>query len=102
MGFEGGQLSLIKRLPLLRGKDRNKARAAKAFPVAAHKLNSLPPGLEVTLASLAKYHMIDPAVGRVKILGGKPVTVKLTIAVPVSKSARTAIEKAGGTVSSHE
>ncbi len=31
-GFEGGQLALIKRLPLLRGKDRNGSRKTKALP----------------------------------------------------------------------
>jgi large subunit ribosomal protein L15 len=102
LGFEGGQLSLIKRLPLLRGKDRNKSFSGKAYPIAAHKLNVLPSGTTVTLETLVKYHMIDAAVGKVKILGGKPVTVKLTVAVPVSKSARIAVEKAGGSISSHE
>ena len=34
LGFEGGQLSLIKRLPLLRGKGRNASMKVKAFAVA--------------------------------------------------------------------
>jgi len=102
LGFEGGQLSLIKRLPLLRGKDRNKSRSTKAYPLSIEKLNALPSGTHVTLATLAKYHMIDTAVQKVKILGGKALTVKLSVAVPVSKSARSAIEKAGGSISSHE
>lgn len=98
LGFEGGQLPLIKRLPLLRGKDRNNSRAQKAYPISVEKLNKLPEGTTVTLETLAKYHMIDTASGKVKILGGKALTVKLTVAVPVSKSARVAIEKAGGSV----
>jgi len=102
MGFEGGQLSLIKRLPLLRGKDRNKSLGEKAQPISVKTLNKLPAGTVVTLASLRKYHMIDPAVSEVKILGGEPMTVKLDVRVPVSKSARASIEKAGGSISSHE
>lgn len=102
LGFEGGQLSLMKRLPLLRGKGRNNARAQAAYPIAVDRLNKLPEGTTVTLATLIKYHMIDAAVGRVKILGGKPLTVKLTVSVPVSESAKKVIEKAGGSISSHE
>ena len=99
MGFEGGQLSLIKRLPLLRGKDRNKPRRADVIPVSLDKLNKLPAGTHVTLESLVKYHMIGTAVTMVKILGGGKLSVKLDVAVPASKSAKAAIEKAGGTVS---
>lgn len=102
LGFEGGQLALIKRLPLLRGKDRNKGRSGKAYPLSVEKLNKLPGGTNVTLETLVKYHMIDAAVKKVKILGGGTLEVKLIIAVPVSKSARKVIEKAGGSISSHE
>jgi len=102
IGFEGGQLQLIKRLPLLRGKDRNNSRSAKAYPVSVDKLNKLPAGTIVTLETLRKYHMIDSAVKKVKVLGGKALTLKLEVKVPVSKSAQKAIEKAGGSISSHE
>lgn len=102
IGFEGGQLPLIKRLPLLRGKGRNHSQSGKAYPLAVEKLNTLPAGTTVTLETLKKYHMIDTAHPRVKILGSGKVTVKLTVAVPCSKGAASAIEKAGGSVSSHE
>lgn len=102
IGFEGGQLPLIKRLPLLRGKGRNASQSAKAFPVAVEKLNKIPAGTTVTLETLVKYHMIDRAVTRAKVLGKGKLTVKLTVAVPCSKSAASAIEKAGGVVSPHE
>jgi len=101
-GFEGGQLALIKRLPLLRGKDRNNSRQEKAYPISVDTLNKLPEGTTVTLEMLLKYHMIDSAVKKVKILGGKALSVKLTVNVPVSKSAQKLIEKAGGSISSHE
>lgn len=100
LGFEGGQLALIKRLPLLRGKDRNNGISPKAYPLSVDRLNSIPAGTVITLETLRKYHMIDLAVSRVKILGGKALTVKLTVAVPASKSAQKAIEKAGGVMQS--
>jgi len=102
IGFEGGQLALIKRLPLLRGKGRNASQSGKAYPLSVDKLNSLPAGTTVTLEILKKYHMIDAACTRVKVLGSGKVTVKVDVAVPCSKSAVTAIEKAGGSISSHE
>ncbi len=102
LGFEGGQLQLIKRLPLLRGKDRNRGRSGKAYPLAVEKLNKMPAGTVVTLETLGKYHMIDSAVKKVKVLGKGTLTVKLNVKVPVSSSARTSIEKAGGSISSHE
>ncbi len=103
IGFEGGQLPLIKRLPLLRGKGRNGSQSAKSFPVPVEKLNILPAGITVTLETLKKYHMIDTAVTRVKLLGNGKVTVKLNVALPCSKGAKQVIEKAGGTVlSPHE
>jgi large subunit ribosomal protein L15 len=103
IGFEGGQLPLIKRLPLLRGKGRNGSQSDKAYPLSVEKLNTLLTGTSVTLETLKKYHMIDTTVSRVKILGSGKVIVKLTVTVPCSKSAVGAIEKAGGEVlSPHE
>src|SRR5437879_2566865 len=98
LGFEGGQLALIKRLPLLRGKDRNKGQKAKAYPLSVTKLNGLAAGTIVTLETLKKYHMIDTGVSRVKIVGGGEVTQKLTVSLSISASAQKAIEKAGGVV----
>ena len=98
LGFEGGQLSIIKRLPLLRGKDRNKSRSTRVVPISLSALNKLPEGTRVTLETLVKYHMIDNTVSRVKVLGSGKLTVKLDVAVPVSHSARAVIEKFGGTV----
>ena len=97
-GFEGGQLSLIKRLPLLRGKGRNASQKGKAFPVSVDALNEMPTGSIVSLATLVKYHMIHASVTRVKLLGGEGLKQKLKVTVPCSQSARKAIEKAGGSV----
>ncbi len=98
-GFEGGQLALIKRLPLLRGKGRNKSLSVKPFPVQVSALNAIPAGTKVTLETLAKYSMIDASVSRVKVLGNGTVSHTLDVQVPCSAAARKAIEKAGGTVS---
>lgn len=98
-GFEGGQLSLIKRLPLLRGKSKNISQKRRAVPIHASSLNRLPKGTIVTLDVLRKYHMIDESVRRVKILGSETaLSHPLTVTIPCSRSARMAIEKAGGRV----
>lgn len=83
-GFEGGQLSIIKRLPLLRGKGKNKSRLGRVFPIPVEKLNGLPAGTVISLETLKKYHMIDKGVKKVKILGKGKLKVKLVINVPKS------------------
>lgn len=99
-GFEGGQSSLVTRLPYLRGKGRNHSQKPKAFPLDVMKLNVFPKSSVVTLESLKKYHMIEDSVSRVKILGNGEVSVSLTVKVPCSASAKKAIVKAGGLVES--
>ena len=96
--FEGGQLQLIKRLPLLRGKGRNKSMRQKPRPIPLDRLNVLPKGSEVSVALLHKYGIIKGDDSRVKIVGTGKLSVALTILVPCSKSAKAAIEKSGGTV----
>ncbi len=96
--FEGGQLPIIKRLPLLRGKTRNRSRAAYTYAFSIEKLAKLPAGTTVSLETLRKYHMIDRSVAKVKILGGGTLPVSLTVAIACSKSAKASIEKAGGKV----
>ena len=98
MGFEGGQSSLVKRLPYLRGKGRNHSSKPKAFPIAISSLNVLPKGTIVSLETLKKYRMIDESVLRVKLLGRGVVPLALIIKVPCSVSAKEAIIKAGGSV----
>ena len=104
LGFEGGQSSLIKRLPLLRGKGKNKQKTAKPYPLAVDRLSALPKGANVTVDILRKYNIIDRQVIRVKLLSGKvPLAVALSVAIPCSKKAKIAIEKAGGkVVDAHE
>ncbi len=96
--FEGGQLSLIKRLPYLRGKGRNRTRSSRAFPVQTGMLNKIPKGTTVSLEVLRKIGIIDKGVIRVKILTGGQLHIPLNVSVPCSQGAKDIILKAGGTV----
>jgi len=92
--------SYIKRLPLLRGKGKLKARV-KPVGVNVSYLSTLPAKSTVDVALLVKHHILsslDEARNGVKILGGGTITVALTVVLPATSGARTKIEKAGGTV----
>lgn len=96
--FEGGQLSILKRLPYLRGKRRNKSRRSKPVTIAVGRLGVLAAASTVTLESLQKAGIVREDVPGVKVLAGGTLAVPLTVAVPCSEGARKIIEKAGGTV----
>ncbi len=99
--FEGGAISLIKRLPFRRGKGRNASLRRKPIALNISVLSLLPKESKVDIETLIKLKIVDAEdahnVG-VKILGNGEITVPLHVAVPVSKQAKTKIEKAGGTV----
>lgn len=97
-GFEGGQLPLIKRLPLLRGKLRNRKNSINVLPLSLDKLNTLPQGTLVTVQTLRDHHIIDKDIKKVKLLGTGKLTVALTIQIPTSSSAKLIVEKSGGKV----
>lgn len=99
--FEGGALSLIKRMPFHRGKGRNASFRPDPVIINVGTLNTLPKNTRVDLETLIKHTMItasEAATYGVKILGDGELTTPLTVAVPVSKSAEEKIQKAGGTV----
>ncbi|HVZ58224.1 MAG TPA: 50S ribosomal protein L15 [Patescibacteria group bacterium] len=101
LDFEGGALPLIKRLPFLRGKDRNKSLQAKPVVITLQQLNQLPKDTEVTLESLAQHKLISLTEGQlhgVKVLGDGNLSVALTVKVATSKNAEEKIVKAGGKV----
>ncbi|KKU80813.1 50S ribosomal protein L15 [Candidatus Gottesmanbacteria bacterium RIFCSPHIGHO2_01_FULL_46_14] len=98
VGFEGGQLSLMKRLPLLRGKAKNKSHQVRVAPLSIAKLGDVPEGSQITLALLKKHTLIGDNVMRVKLLGSEKISHAYTVKVAYSQSAKAAIEKAGGTV----
>lgn len=100
--FEGIKMkkSLIKRLPLRRGKGKLKANT-KPIVIKLSYLNLIRSGAKVNLDTLAQSGVVkkeDAEKYGVKILGDGEVKKKLTIEVPISNSAAKKIEKAGGKV----
>ena len=95
--FEGGQLRLIKRLPFKRGVGNPSAEDTLALKVEV--LNSFKAGSIVTKEALIKAGLVKKAVGKIKIVGGGDLSVPLTIEIPVTKSVKALVEKAGGKVS---
>src|SRR3989338_2717749 len=96
--FEGGQGSIIRRLPLKRGKDRNHPFSRRPLAVNTKVLNLLPKSAIVTLELLKKHHIVDKDINSVKILGEGTLSIALTVLLPTSKGAQKKIEKAGGKV----
>ena len=103
--FEGVKVrkSTIKRLPLMRGKDKFKANP-KPLIINLSVLNVLPANTKVTVDSLIKHGVVNERDAKkygVKILGGGELKKKLTIEVPCSKSALEKIQK-GATAKNKE
>lgn len=101
MGFEGGALPLLKRMPFLRGKGRNFTVKRDEEVINVGVLNKLPKGTIVDGKALIKYGLIKESAMKkfgVKILGDGKLDVSLTVSLPVSKSAKEKIEKAGGNI----
>ena len=100
--FEGIKIkkSLIKKLPLKRGKGKNRPHP-KPLIVKLAYLNLLPAGSKINLDLLAKEGIVkkeDAEAYGVKILGDGEVKKRFTIELPISHSAAKKIEKAGGEV----
>lgn len=99
--FEGGALSIVKRLPFQRGRGRNKVFKAKPVGLNVKVLNLLPEKSIVDLELLIKHTIVtaqDAKVYGVKILGEGNLEKALTVKLPVTGGARKKIEAAGGTV----
>ena len=100
--FEGVKMkkSLIKRLPLRRGKGKLKAKA-KPLIVNLDLLNLLSEGSRVNINSLVAFGIVNARQAEmfgVKVLGGGSIEKKVIVELPISKSGSRKIEKAGGTV----
>lgn len=100
--FEGVKVkkSLIKRLPLKRGKGKFHAKK-KPIIVKIDYLNIFPSQSKVNLDSLVKHGIVNEKEAKeygVKILGNGEIGKKLTVEVPISNSAAKKIEKAGGKI----
>lgn len=90
--FEGLKMkkSLLKRLPLMRGKGKFKAHA-KPVILTVTDLEKLPTGSEITIELLVKEGIVKADAAKkfgVKILGGGKTTKKFTFKVPTSKSVK--------------
>lgn len=99
---------LLKKLPKLRGHGKNRARTVRTDRVRFVPVNlvsleaAFSSGDVVTSETLLKAGLIKKVSGRMarpKILGSGELTKKLEVSgIPVSASAKAAIEKAGGSV----
>ena len=96
LGFEGGQMPLMRRLPKRGFKNPNR-EAWQPVNVAA--LNRFADDAVVTPAELLQAGLVRANRGGVKILGTGNLAKKLTVrADAFSASAKAKIEAAGGTV----
>ena len=95
LGFEGGQMRLIRRLP----KRGFKNVARKDFmAVNVSSLNAFDAGTVVTPEVLKAYGLANGTYDGIKILGKGEVSRKLTVkANAFSAEAKAKIEAAGGT-----
>jgi large subunit ribosomal protein L15 len=96
IGFEGGQMPLIRRIPK---RGFNNARfATRYLPVNVTALNSFQDGARVDEAALRAAGLVNGRGDGVKILGDGELGRKLTVcAHAFSGSARAKIEAKGGT-----
>ena len=97
-GFEGGQVSLVHRLPFLRGKGRNGSQKVTIMDIPVDRLSVYANGETVSLATLKEKGLVSSTETRVKLIGNTEIKNKLTVNVPVTKGAKQAIEQAGGSV----
>lgn len=101
ISFEGGGISLIKRLPFRRGKGKNKVFKKKPLIINIKALNLLPKESVVDLKTLIEKKIVnsrDAVEYGVKILGDGDLSVALVVKLPTSKKAAEKIIKAGGRV----
>lgn len=94
--FEGTKMrkSLIRRLPMLRGKLKFKSlKVNRPIIFNLKDLNKLPVGTVVDAETLFKLGMIPDKAMPVKILGDGNLEKKLTIKLPMSKGAEAKLAK---------
>jgi large subunit ribosomal protein L15 len=101
LGFEGGQMPLIRRLPK---RGFNNAAFHKRYAIVnLNDLDQFKAGATVNEQSLRESKLVRGDFEGIKILGGGELKHGLTIeADKVSASAREKIEKAGGTITLRE
>ena len=97
IGFEGGQMPLIRRIPK---RGFNNAEFATVYiPVNVGELNQFEDGARVDETALRSAGLANGRSDGVKILGSGDLTKKLTLVVSaISASAKTKVEAKGGSV----
>ena len=97
LGFEGGQMPLIRRLPK---RGFNNAAFHKQYAIVnLEDLNAFKAGTVVNEQLLRESNLVRGHFAGIKILGGGELKHGLTVeADKVSASARGKIEKAGGSI----
>lgn len=95
VGFEGGQMPLQRRLPKI---GFNSRMAADRAELRLHEL-AIPDADVIDMDVLKKAHLVPSRVTKVKVIlsGTLDKAVKLK-GLAVTKGARAAIEKAGGSI----
>lgn len=97
IGFEGGQMPLIRRIPK---RGFNNARFATQYlAVNVGDLNQFEDGARVDETALRSVGLANGRADGIKILGNGELTKKLVVvASAISASAKTKIEAKGGSV----
>jgi large subunit ribosomal protein L15 len=96
IGFEGGQMPLIRRIPK-RGFN-NKRHGTRYHAVNLESLNQFEDGARVDATMLRNAGLANGRVQGIKILGDGELTRKLVVSAHAfSASAKTKIEAKGGT-----
>lgn len=96
-GYEGGQMPIYRQVPK-RGFTNARFRTLYTI-INVSDLNSFEDGSTVDLKSILDGGLASKTTDLLKLLGNGEITRKLTVrAQKFSKSARTKIEAAGGTV----
>lgn len=101
LDFDGDANPLIRRLPFLRGKGRNRSLKQSTIVYNLEALNVFPAGTVVDVDGLVKYGLLKKERVKgiiIKILGVGKIEKALTVKLPISKSAAAKIEKAGGKI----
>jgi large subunit ribosomal protein L15 len=96
IGFEGGQMPLIRRIPK---RGFNNARHATNYtPVNLGSLNAFEDGARVDAAALRSLGLANGPIKAIKILAKGELTKKLSVSAHAfSASAKAKIEAKGGT-----
>ncbi len=95
--FEGGQLPIIKRMPMMRGKARFKVVRPTA-EVNLSAINKMKSDI-ISLDTLILEKVIDKKFKKAKVIAGGKLEKKVTLkGLRVSASARKEIESLGGKI----